>query len=704
MAEDKVRLTFEKGILESQEDSLIEPGWLAACENWVPEPSGALRARVGLKNGITTGAPTTRKVKGIGTFAASRPYATPARVRKRTDTDSTNTVASNFATNGTAGNIYIAFVHGVAVTGDVTTFTTPAGWLKVAEQIDNTDTNGNGIALFYKTSIASTTGATFAFTDTGVSQQISVDLIEYSGLHATEPLEESATNNGVTTDATQTGMVMDSGTTQPLSQSSGLFVAGFAGNQAAVTWSSPTETFTQVDEVLDTGNVEMSTYERFAETATSAHMKVTTDVTQNHWVAIVAVFKAKTQTTSSTDKYLVANADSGTQFTIYAKDRASLTTGAWSSVEAISGLSDTTYPVCFAAGMGQVLYTNPSFSTTRRWNGTTAGAITGAPAGRAVTFFRGRFYIAQGTKLYYSKLNDPFVWDLNDYEEFGEDDGFDIEDVQPMEDGLVIAKQNSLWFLAGTGPDNYQKDGPIKGNGFRGRSVCVTPFGAIVAGEKRLYLYNGSVDEISKPIETSYAFTGSWVTTAYSDDVVYILDSGSQTTFRFDIRRSAWSLEKLSSSNEGPQTIYSDNDRLLYGPKSATTIGLLAYKTFPGARAKDEGMGATAQGDLIITPIYNGTDSSNPQTITAEASAGVYRKKVTVADDDHKGADAVQFRFSQSGAEVFTATTPEMWRHGPDNSITPEYLYLQVRQRGTGDDVLFDIEHAIFAYHRADRA
>lgn len=700
MDEAKVRLTFEKGILESQEDSVLDPGFLASCENWVPEPTGALRTRIGWKNGSTTSAPSTRNIRGGTRFSVSRPYATPARLRTATANASANSLGLNFGSASTAGSCLIAVIGGKAGSGDVTTFLTPTGWFKVSEQIDNSLTDGFGVAMFYKPNTTAT-GATFTMAHTGAGPEMVGRLMEYSNLHAVTPLDKSTTNNGITSLATQESPKVDSGTTQPLGQSAGLFVAGFA-LATAQTWSDITETFTSVAEDAFPTVAEIATFQRVASTGTAAHMKATLDGTTS-WVAVTGVFKAKTQTVTSIDKYVVANRNSSTEFQLYSHDR-DLTSGAWSSVDTISGLASATEPVSFASGLGQLLYTHPQFSATRSWDGTTAAAITGAPAGRCVAYNRGRFYVASGTKLYFSKLNDPFVWDLDDYEEFGEDDGFDIEDVQAMGDGMLVAKQNSLWFLAGTGPDDFQKEGPLAGGGFRGRSICVTPYGAVVAGEKRIYLYNGSLEEFGKPIQSSYALTGTWLTTGYSDDVVHILDSGTQTIFVFNIKTSAWSLEKLSGSNDGPQTIFSDNERLLYGPKAATTVGPLAYKTFPGDRAVDAGMGSTTQGGLVITPIYNGTDSDKPQTIDVKDAAGVYREKVSIGDDDYKGVDSVQFRFSQAGAESFTASTPEMWRHGPDTAITPHYLYLQLRQRGTGTTATFDIEHVIFSFGLVDRA
>lgn len=70
----RLTLTFEKGVLEASEGSMIPPGFAVQLENWIPEPDGSLRTRSGWQKGSTTSIPadagpvlySTRRIKGIG--------------------------------------------------------------------------------------------------------------------------------------------------------------------------------------------------------------------------------------------------------------------------------------------------------------------------------------------------------------------------------------------------------------------------------------------------------------------------------------------------------------------------------------------------------------------------------------------------------------------------------------------------------------
>lgn len=69
LATQKVfRITFEKGIDESQSPSVLPNGFLSACQNWIPEPTGVLRPRSGWVIGPGIGSnPATRKTRGAAT-------------------------------------------------------------------------------------------------------------------------------------------------------------------------------------------------------------------------------------------------------------------------------------------------------------------------------------------------------------------------------------------------------------------------------------------------------------------------------------------------------------------------------------------------------------------------------------------------------------------------------------------------------------
>jgi hypothetical protein len=67
-----IKLSFSKGIDESQEISVLPEGFLVSCSNWVPEPTGGIRPRVAWVGGPNQKAvgelatyPTTKKIRGL---------------------------------------------------------------------------------------------------------------------------------------------------------------------------------------------------------------------------------------------------------------------------------------------------------------------------------------------------------------------------------------------------------------------------------------------------------------------------------------------------------------------------------------------------------------------------------------------------------------------------------------------------------------
>lgn len=604
--------------MESLEESAIPPSFLANCQNWVPEPSGGLRARVGWLNASTTSAPATRTVKGIGIQRATAEFSSIALRRSTTGTAGSPT-SFTFGSAGLAGNWYIAVVV-VQNSANITATSTPAGWTKAVEVFNNVAATKVAVAIYYRDANGVTSSGNF--TPSGGQAQVVVG--EYSGLHASAPLDVTASNSG----NTSSSFTADSGTTTITAQASELFVAGFGGYETAstATFASPSEGFAEVVE--SNGGSTAPTVVMLEKTvlaAATAHTTETLQGASRPWAGAIATFKAASTASVVYDNYVVANANSATEFQMYYLARNSLAAGTWTSLETISSLGNTTLPVSFANAAGSLVYTHPEFSVSRRMVGNGAFAITGSPSGNAIAFHRGRFYIADGTRLYFSGINDATSWDTtNDYIDVGQGDGDDIRDILAYAGQLIVAKKFSTWALQGSGPDNHQLDGPFPGGGYPGRCLCATPYGVVVAGEKRIYLWSGSSpEEVGKLLETTYSLSGSFVTTAYTDSVVYVQDQGSSYQFCFNVTNGTWWKEHVSTNP--PLTLAADQERLLYGPSGATTISLLAYRSFPGTRARDVSM-----------------------------------------------------------SEVFTARTAEMHRHGSDKKITPRHLYLTLKQRGTG--------------------
>ncbi len=64
--EKNIPLDFSKGLDESQEPSVLGNGYVAKALNWVPEPSGSLRMRVGWLSGPVSGLPSAATISGMG--------------------------------------------------------------------------------------------------------------------------------------------------------------------------------------------------------------------------------------------------------------------------------------------------------------------------------------------------------------------------------------------------------------------------------------------------------------------------------------------------------------------------------------------------------------------------------------------------------------------------------------------------------------
>lgn len=65
-----VSIPFDKGLYEGLEASTLGPGYATELENWIPESSGGLRARVGWTKASTASAPPTARNTGLGYIAS----------------------------------------------------------------------------------------------------------------------------------------------------------------------------------------------------------------------------------------------------------------------------------------------------------------------------------------------------------------------------------------------------------------------------------------------------------------------------------------------------------------------------------------------------------------------------------------------------------------------------------------------------------
>lgn len=355
-------------------------------------------------------------------------------------------------------------------------------------------------------------------------------------------------------------------------------------------------------------------------------LNYTTASSSGYYVGYVAVGG---RVAPVTDQLLVAHDDT-TNVDIYALDMTNLDTAAWSAADANITVASAAYPVAFATGLGATLYTSRKFSTIRRWDGSTAAEVTNGPPGRCLVFHKNRFFTAgaesNSTRLFYTDLADYTSWPITNYIDVGKDDGEAIEDMAAFEDGLLIAKRNSLWFLSGSGPDSFSLHPLNGGGGYAGRCILATPYGALIAGARRIWIWTGGgVDVASLPIEESYSLDGTFVSSGFLSGVAYFCDEDNGNIYALDMKRGSWWMEKTASpTTEGPAVVAGINDYLFYGPQASTSTSLVAYRRVPDTpRDRDE---------LL--------------------------------------------------AETFVAHTPEYWLTGPGAAVSPKYLHVRIRQRG----------------------
>lgn len=670
---ESIPLSFESGMDESQESSQLGEGSASLIENWIPEPTGGLRCRRGWLNASTTGAPATRKTKSLGFFQIAQSVETPARVQAAQNTSSSVGIAvdATWPAATTIGNLLVLIV-GYQLNGAVGAITVPAGWTLAASDVTGNTAGHMGIRLYYKANAASESGAVSVTIGNATA---SVQIAEYSGVERTSPLDQVDTNLGTPASATP-----NAGPTPATTQNKELWIAGFADarNEAM---SAPTNSFSIVQQQTDLTPKSSGMLERIVTSTGTASTQVTT-ATSDLWAGVMATFKARN---ISSANYVIAAHDNTTSYDLYYKDANDLTTGSWTSIESVTSTS-TSPSVAFAVGLGQLVYTNAKFTTIRRWNGTDAAAsITDGPPGRTIAFHKNRFFTGgtetNPTRLWYSDLGSYSTWPATSYIDIGQDDGETILDLAVFEEGLLIAKENSLWFLSGSGPNDFTVHQLNAGGGYNGRCIGVTPYGAVIAGENHIWMWaGGGVDLISKPVEESYGLAGNYVSVAYLDGVAYICDESSTTMFCLDMQRGAWWLEKTSDSAGGPAYVASKAGALYYGPKSSIVRSLAVYREIPGtARQRDVGLdqtfkahtpeiwpvdpghaftplrlyvkyrqrgGDATQTGITVTPVTNGVDQPTA-TITPQASAGTYRVALDV-NKGERGINSIQFRFEQT--------------------------------------------------------
>lgn len=378
-----------------------------------------------------------------------------------------------------------------------------------------------------------------------------------------------------------------------------------------------------------------------------------------------------------TPRFLVAHNDT-TQYGIYRIDKGNLA-GGFVLLESNAVATPTKF-VSFAAGLDNILWCTEDYTLIRRWDGTTLADVAGSKPGRFIVFHHNRFFTSEGTKLWYMDLGALTTGVNNFIDDFNKDDGEPLEAAAPFDQGLVIGKENSLWFLTGRGPDSFGVHRLNAGGCAPGNTVIPTPYGVVIAGREHVWLWQGgSPTVISRAVEDDYGMTGAFMSGAYLDDVVHIADEGSGKTWAYNMVQQTWRTEEMETENEAPCVYFAQGDYLLGGPKAATVGSLLWYRQHPtGERTKDADSlselfrastqevwiagtaqpssvlhlhlrirqrgGDAAQSPLSVTPIYDDVEGAK-QLVSPQESAGVFRHRL---DLEATAAYGIRFDFEQT--------------------------------------------------------
>lgn len=700
---ERISLTFERGVNEGLNESMLPDGASGKMINWEPSPTGEARVRVPWKKGSTTSAPATRKGIGIGFFSR---LGVPALVQSSnifvgSDSSSLSTNAASdlvFPVPTTPGNLIVVIAS--MANGDGTTTVSSPLNTNYTLAVANTDASGRGrAAIWYRadcpsiTEVFSTNVSIFSgFTANAIG---SIQAFEFSGISVTSPLDVTGSNSAAGTTAWTTG------TTGATAQAVELVVGTFSAEQNLnVTISGLTPaSVTPLEEAgsydAASGASDRRTWVYYYTTSATGTQAISaTGSASLDTIGAIATFKAwhtESSTPFSKARFLVANSDSA-EYDFWAIDRNNLSAGTWVSEGSIA-VSDPTDHVSMAPGLGRTWISNPQFSALYVYDGESVQIVSGSPApGRTVAVHKNRVFMAGSNafpgRLWFSNIGQGEIWGDLDYIDIAAEDGEPIEDITPLGEFLVIGKRTGIWLLAGSGLDSFNLTRTPAGGLAPGRSLAPTPYGVVAVGRSFIWIVNevGAVEKISFPISSSFSYTDALVTTSYLDDNVYINEPTALKMWVFNLQTGTWRNEDVgdASSTEWPKVIGNHDQTQVYAPKNATIGSLLNYRDFPQVtRGKDfdtltqsfelntreifpvgpeeactvrhlylrirQHGGDAGQPAIVVTPQYREIDGTRSNgtahNIVPKASAGVFRERIDLA---HKqGIAGIRFTFVQ---------------------------------------------------------
>ncbi len=671
-------ITYEKGVNEYFEASMLPNGALARLRNWESSPSGELRTRVGWLKGSTTSAPSSRRGRGIGHLAHS---IQPTLVQRKVVEGIGATIVVTFDAISTAGNLLVIRTAGTATDSSPMVITATNFTSHIAET-----PAGVYASILSRSNAPATSTVTVNFsTERGTAFQGYVEFSEWKNM-ATSAFDVAADATG------GPGTTASSGTTATLA-GTGELILSVIGVNVQTSFSAQTNNFLeQADqnhalESTTHGPSAFNTNYKIA-TVTTAQSHDVTLADSSTWAGAIAAFKPTAGITGTTEGFYFITVDDNTDsYDTYYIDRTNVSAGTWVLLDSVTA-SGRTDPVAMVSGLNNLFRTCVEWTNPISWDGGTPAAVTGVSAGRCAAFHGERLWIggtsAEPSLLYYSQVGDYATWTNNGLTNSLNvklNDGEAIEDITSNENALIIGKQTSIHVLTGTGLDTFNMTELSTGGVAPGRTLMPTPYGTIAAGRHHVWLITGNtVSDVSRPISTSYAMTGNFITTSYIRDHVYINDNGSGVTWVLNMETGIWHEERIDTANEAPGVIYNQGSYQLMAPFNATVGGPLNYRSFPGGtRGKDfDTLTETFEADtgeiwpvgpedlctprwlflklrqhggnetmtgLTVTPVYNGVAGTST-IIDPQPSAVVFRERVDLGEK--QGISSVQFQFDQT--------------------------------------------------------
>lgn len=728
MAESQI--TFEKGIYTAYESSVVQTGYCTECDNWVPEATGGLRARGSWTPSATTSQPASRKGRGIGIFSrvndpsivqASSVWFSGASM------SGTITPSVSWTIPTTVGNTLVAVVGmETSIPGQSITFTS-TGWT-ARNALPTSSATATMCGIYELVTTQAYSGAFTPFTyaaGSSTTLAATVFILELTGVGAFEqaiPATQAMGNNGTATYTQAAGGTTAQASSLLLGFTSAL---GTSRTSAGTAFTSSTTStgFHKITEGRQSNwpnagyrqcvsafwnAVRTAGAYSYSSTVSNGESTGTTGQSVV-FVSYLGWNDAAVISDVSSDAYFVGN-DNGTTLDVYRISPArtlgsAVTTAAATAV----GTNTDGLPIAFVRGLGKIWFTHPSFTNVRYHNGDTglSLSISGSPIGaRSITAHLNRIWAAGASatpsRASFSEVGDGTTWSggTAGYVDVGTEDGEPIECIVTAVGGLLIGKENSLWFLSGSTEDTFDLV-PLTGGGAApGQTLIPTPYGTFIIGRHAVYWWLGVADTtrgatsatvsiISQPIESTYGMTGNFMYGSYIDDHLYVCDEGSGTIWAYSIAGKSWRTETV---DEAPACLLTYAGNQVFVPDDSTIASLVNYRSFPHpTRAHD------------FSPLEETFHLRTPDYQLAPPNRAFVVRHLTFKLRQRGGDNAsapIQFTAYYDGVadtddirEIQPLDTPAVFEHRIDLGRDARSFGFALDQTlAAGDGALFDIE------------